>query len=220
MSRDIFHAGAGMGRRVEGRALVAKDGFSARYGQAISALVNVVTRDGGTKWGGHAAYESDRPFGDGLDYGLDRAVVSGDGPIAGGVTVLGAADFSARMDADPVNAPAPSNSRDPRHDEPWLLPHNSGQLINLAGKVTAPLGRTRTLRLLAAGDLPGDDLDAPAARIELVARGLEHRGAGPGQHDARALVQEAPRRRLADPASAARDDDHLAREAHRALLIL
>ena len=31
MSRDIFHAGAGMGRRVEGRALVAKDGFSARY---------------------------------------------------------------------------------------------------------------------------------------------------------------------------------------------
>ena len=31
MSRDIFRAGAGMGRRVEGRALVAKDGFSARY---------------------------------------------------------------------------------------------------------------------------------------------------------------------------------------------
>jgi hypothetical protein len=54
------------------------------------------------------------------------------------------------MDADPVNAPAPSDSRDPRHDQPWLLPHNSGQLINLAGKVTAPLGRTRTLRLLAA----------------------------------------------------------------------
>jgi hypothetical protein len=50
----------------------------------------------------------------------------------------------------PVNAPAPSDSRDPRHDQPWLLPHNSGQLINLAGKVTAPLGRTRTLRLLAA----------------------------------------------------------------------
>jgi predicted aconitase with swiveling domain len=27
----IFHAAAGMGRKVEGRALVAKDGFSARY---------------------------------------------------------------------------------------------------------------------------------------------------------------------------------------------
>jgi len=31
MSETIFHAMAGMGRRVEGRALVAKDGFSARY---------------------------------------------------------------------------------------------------------------------------------------------------------------------------------------------
>ena len=31
MSGRIFHAMAGMGRRVEGRALVAKDGFSARY---------------------------------------------------------------------------------------------------------------------------------------------------------------------------------------------
>ena len=31
MSGTIFHAAAGLGRRVEGRALVAKDGFSARY---------------------------------------------------------------------------------------------------------------------------------------------------------------------------------------------
>ena len=31
MTGTIFHAAAGIGRRVEGRALVAKDGFSARY---------------------------------------------------------------------------------------------------------------------------------------------------------------------------------------------
>lgn len=31
MSETIFYATAGMGRRVEGRALVATDGFSARY---------------------------------------------------------------------------------------------------------------------------------------------------------------------------------------------
>jgi predicted aconitase with swiveling domain len=31
MTGAIFHARAGMGRRVAGRALVAKDGFSARY---------------------------------------------------------------------------------------------------------------------------------------------------------------------------------------------
>ena len=31
MSGAIFHAAAGMGQKVQGRALVAKDGFSARY---------------------------------------------------------------------------------------------------------------------------------------------------------------------------------------------
>ena len=31
MSATIFHAAAGMGQKVQGRALVAKDGFSARY---------------------------------------------------------------------------------------------------------------------------------------------------------------------------------------------
>ena len=31
MSAATYYANAGMGRRVEGRALVAKDGFSARY---------------------------------------------------------------------------------------------------------------------------------------------------------------------------------------------
>lgn len=31
MSGTVFHAAAGMGQKVQGRALVAKDGFSARY---------------------------------------------------------------------------------------------------------------------------------------------------------------------------------------------
>ena len=31
MSRTVFYASAGMGRKVQGEALVAKDGFSARY---------------------------------------------------------------------------------------------------------------------------------------------------------------------------------------------
>jgi uncharacterized protein len=31
MSGEIFHAAAGMGRKLQGQALVAKDGFSARY---------------------------------------------------------------------------------------------------------------------------------------------------------------------------------------------
>ena len=31
MSAPVFYASAGMGRKVQGPALVAKDGFSARY---------------------------------------------------------------------------------------------------------------------------------------------------------------------------------------------
>ena len=31
MNEQVFHARAGMGRKVQGVALVAKDGFSARY---------------------------------------------------------------------------------------------------------------------------------------------------------------------------------------------
>jgi len=100
-----------------------------------------------------------------------------------------------------------------RHD-----PEDPGRVhehVDAAEALHGPLAQR--LRLLAAGDLPGDELDALAAGVELVARGLEHRGPGTGQHDARAVVQEAPRRGLADPASTARDDDHLAREAHRVL---
>src|ERR1041384_5504790 len=41
-------------------ASLTTNGFSARYGQAIAGLVNVVTYDGGDHWNGRAAYESDR----------------------------------------------------------------------------------------------------------------------------------------------------------------
>ncbi len=54
----------GLGVRIPPDLLVeaslATNGFSARYGQAISGLVNVVTKDGGERWSGRAAYESDR----------------------------------------------------------------------------------------------------------------------------------------------------------------
>ena len=39
---SLFHATAGMGRRIEGRALVAKDGFSARYD--LDRVVGVFSR--------------------------------------------------------------------------------------------------------------------------------------------------------------------------------
>lgn len=128
-------------------ASLVTNGFSARYGQAISGLVNVVTKDGGDTWNGRAAYETDRPFGSGWDYGLDRAVLEADGPLVGGVRLVASADLSARLDADPVNAPRPASPLDPRFDAPWLLPHNSGEQYNFGGKLTIPIGERETVRL-------------------------------------------------------------------------
>ncbi|MBA2627022.1 MAG: TonB-dependent receptor [Gemmatimonadales bacterium] len=128
-------------------ASLVTNGFSARYGQALSGLINVVTKDGGARWGGRAAYESDRPFGSALDYGLDRVVIEADGPVVNGIRALAAVDATARLDADPVNAPAPSNPLDPRNDNPRLLPHNSGDQVNMAAKLTIPFGRHETIRL-------------------------------------------------------------------------
>jgi outer membrane receptor protein involved in Fe transport len=126
------------------------NGFSARYGQALSGLVNVVTKDGGERWTGRAAYETDRPFGDGADYGLDRVVLQADGPLLGGIRALVSADVSGRLDAEPLNAPRPDeNPLDPRTERPWMLPHNSGEEYNLAGKLTIPMGRQWTSRLFA-----------------------------------------------------------------------
>lgn len=128
-------------------ASLVTNGFSARYGQALSGLVNVVTKDGGEEWAGRTAWETDRPFGAGWDRGLDRAVFEADGPLFGGVRALVAADVSARLDAEPVSAPPPENPLDPRHDNPHMLPHNAGEQYNVAGKLTIPFGSRQTLRV-------------------------------------------------------------------------
>lgn len=129
-------------------ASLVTNGFSARYGQAVSALVNLATRDGADRWRGRVTYETDRLLGDGGDYGLDRAVVSVEGPLPAGIRFLTVLDLSGKLDAEPVNAPTPSNPRDPRHDEPWMLPHNSGEAGDLAAKFTIPLGSKTTFRIL------------------------------------------------------------------------
>ena len=130
-------------------AALATNGFSARYGQAISGLINVVTKDGGDRWSGRTAYESDRPMWGAGDLGLDRAVVSVDGPLGKGAGLVAVLDAEGRLDADPVDAPAPSDARDPRHDHPGLLPHNSGERYDAAAKLRVPLGAAQTLRLFA-----------------------------------------------------------------------
>ena len=128
-------------------ASLVTNGFSARYGQALSGMINAVTRDGGEQWGGGIKYETDRPFSGAGDFGLDRVVLQAGGPLPAGVRFLAVLDASARLDADPVNAPGPPDPRDPRAEQPWLLPHNGGELYDFAGKVTVPLGLRHTVRL-------------------------------------------------------------------------
>lgn len=56
--------------------------------------------------------------------------------------------MAGRVDADPVNAPASTDPRDPRTSSPALLPHNSGEQWSGLGKVTLPFSDQFTLRVL------------------------------------------------------------------------
>jgi len=147
-------------------ASLVTNGFSARYGQAISGLVNVVTKDGGERWEGRAAYESDRPLPKGWDYGIDRLVLSGSGPLTHQIGVVGVLDLQGRLDADPVNAPPPPDARDPRSQNPSLLPHNSGERYDAALKLTVPLGARQTLRLFGLGSAEQRQLFDPAYKYD------------------------------------------------------
>jgi hypothetical protein len=156
-------------------AALTTNGFSARYGQALSGMVNVVTREGGDRWSGRASYETDRPAPQGWDYGLDRFVLEGDGPLPGGLKLAMAADVTGRLDADPVNAPAPTDPRDPRSALPTLLPHDNGETWDFAAKLKVPLGEHNVVRLFGLSSteqrllydpsLKYDEQFAPARRV-------------------------------------------------------
>ncbi len=173
-------------------ASLVTNGFSARYGQAISGLVNVVTKDGGERWEWRVAYESDRPLPEGWDYGIDRLLISGAGPLGrSGAGIAGVLDFAGRLDADPVNAPLPPEARDPRNANPSLLPHNSGERYDAALKLTVPLLGRQTLRLFGLNSVEQrllfdpaykyDPAFAPAQRVRgtLLTGHLQHTS-GPG----------------------------------------
>ncbi len=147
-------------------ASLVTNGFSARYGQAISGLINVVTKDGGEQWEGRAAYETDRPLPRGWDYGIDRLVVSGSGRVLRSIGLVGTLDVEGRLDADPVNAPRPLDPRDPRNQNPSLLPHNSGERYDFGLKVTVPIGDRQTLRLFGLRSIDQRLLFDPAFKYD------------------------------------------------------
>ncbi len=128
-------------------ASLTTNAFSARYGQALSGIINVVTKDGANTWQGYALYESDRALGGSADLGLDRLLLQGQGPLFSGITFIGNVDITSRLDAGPVSAPLPTDTLDPRSSGSTMLPHNGGEQMDLAGKLMIPLGKTQTLRV-------------------------------------------------------------------------
>jgi hypothetical protein len=152
VKNQLDAANGGLGLRIPpdvlSEASLVTNGFSARYGQALSGMVNVVTKEPGERWEGRLGYETDRPFGGSWDLGLDRFVAQANGPVFGRVGVVAAIDVAGRLDADPVNAPEPADPRDPRSTSPALLPHNSGEQWSGLGKITLPLTDQLTLRML------------------------------------------------------------------------
>lgn len=154
-------------------ASLVTNGFSARYGQAISGVVNAITKDGGERWTGRLAYETDRPMSGTADLGLDRAVLSADGPVIGRITAVAAIDVTGRLDADPVSAPAPTDPLDPRSAVPSPLPHNGGQDLSGAAKLTIPFGH-ETVRVFGLRTVQDRLLYDPAYKYDL--------SLAPGQH--------------------------------------
>lgn len=147
---DAGHGGLGLRipPDVLSEASLVTNGFSARYGQAISGLINVVTKEPGNEWEGRIGYETDRPLGGTWDLGLDRVIAQADGPVTGRIGVVAAVDVTGRLDADPVNAPKPTDARDPRTASPAMLPHNSGEQWSGLGKITLPLTDQVTFRFM------------------------------------------------------------------------
>ena len=143
-------------------ASLVTNGFSARYGQAISGMVNVVTRDGGDRWQRRLAFESDRGFPRALDHGFDRLVVSLDGPLPLGARVVAVLDATGRLDADAVNAPDPPEPLGRRAGNPTMLPHNAGEQYDAGAKLTVPLGVRASLRLFGLRSVDQRKLFDPA----------------------------------------------------------
>jgi hypothetical protein len=171
VKNQLDAANGGLGLRIPpdvlSEASLVTNGFSARYGQAISGLINVVTKEPGDDWEGRLGYETDRPFGGSWDLGLDRIVAQAGGPVTRRLGLIGAVDLTGRLDADPVNAPAPADPRDPRSESPTMLPHNSGEQWSGLGKLTfAPSDRI-TMRLLGLHSEDQSLLYDPAYKYDL-----------------------------------------------------
>lgn len=147
-------------------ASLITNGYSAKYGQAISGVVDVTTKDGGNTWRGRAAYETDRPLAGGADHGIDRIVLQADGPLGRKLKVLGILDINGQLDGDPTSAPAPPDTLDPRHFTPYPLPHSSTENYTAAAKLTMPFSERTVGRLFALSSVQQAYLYDPAYKYD------------------------------------------------------
>lgn len=58
-------------------------GFNAEYGQALSGVINVVTKEGGPKYEGTFSYRTDAPMPTSLNFGQHFLEISQGGPVPG-----------------------------------------------------------------------------------------------------------------------------------------
>lgn len=111
------------------------NGFSAEYGQALSGVVNLVTKEGGTSHEGAVRATTDAPMPEGDEYGYSRLEVASGGPLDPGARFRYFFSFDGKgmMDADPVSVGLEKS------DGSVLarLPHNEGDDLNIFGKITS-----------------------------------------------------------------------------------
>jgi hypothetical protein len=196
-------------------ATLVTNGFSAQYGQALSGMVTAVTREGGDRLEGTLAFETDRPLGNGWDYGLDRLVAALGGPLFGGLRFFVALDAQGRLDHEPVNAPPPTDPLDPRHLQPWVLPHNAGERYDLFGKLTVPAGVRSTIRVQGALSRVQRQLFDPVLKYQANRGPAERVGGG----FAMAHFQHVTRPEAATQVVMDLRASYFEKEAHRAPLL-
>ncbi len=113
---------------------IVTNGFSAEYGQALSGVINLVTKEGGKTHEGALRVSTDAPMPEEDEYGYNRLEFSVGGPLDhdNRLRYFFSADGTGLMDADPVSGKLGLT------DGATLkrLPHNEGDKLNLFGKVS------------------------------------------------------------------------------------
>jgi len=118
--------------------VVISGGFDAEYGEAMSGVIQIVTKEGRETTRGRMKYVTDELFPSGLNFGDNRLEASIGGPIPG-VTKL-RYFLSGELYFSDDYAPAR-----------YRLPHHSRQDYKATGKLTYSLPANQGMKLTASG---------------------------------------------------------------------